>query len=293
MGEPPSLTVWHTIFSLNLQPYKCQRQLLKTTISVVLHRLLGSSIESDESRTNLWFPIKKNIVLSTPFVHISWIIVRYAQVWKIRFRAQTCAWNDYCSLVLAHPQKLKRLIETEKEQLQSSLNTHREEASDSHTCHNEAVKQCRETWLKIIDPEKKSDAENDTPELQHLNETFILVVCADYQQSKLIPYWGDLHSQAWCIICRKFLRYFWHYWLQKWPRVCVLSTRNNWSKNTDNTLSYLYHFLCESGQVPSWISPIHLFLDNACSMNKHYYMTAFFRSSCHRKSSASSDCLSW
>ena len=30
-------------------------------------------------------------------------------------------------------------------------------------------------------------------------------------------------------------------------------------KNTDHTLSYLYHFLCESGQVPSWISRIHLF----------------------------------
>ena len=43
--------------------------------------------------------------------------------------------------------------------------------------------------MKIIDPEKKPDAENDT-ELQHLNETFILVVC-DYQQSKLIPYWGE------------------------------------------------------------------------------------------------------
>lgn len=46
-------------------------------------------------------------------------------------------------------------------------------------------------------------------------------------------------------------------------------------KNTGHTLSYLYHFLCESGQIPSWVTRIHLFLDNACSTNKNFYMTAF------------------
>ena len=46
-------------------------------------------------------------------------------------------------------------------------------------------------------------------------------------------------------------------------------------KNTDHTMSYLYHFLRESDQVPSWVTRIHLFLDNACSTNKNYFMTAF------------------
>ena len=159
-------------------------------------------------------------------------------------------------------------IETEKEQLQSSLNTHREEASDSHKCHNEAVK-------SVIDLEKKPDAENDT-ELQHLKETFILVLCADFQQSKLIPYWGKSPQPGMT------------YYLQKmsYDVFGIVDCRNDQGyvylvpetigpKNTDHTLSYLYHFLCESGQVPSWISRIHLFLDNACSTNKNYYMTAF------------------
>ena len=129
--------------------------------------------------------------------------------------------------------------------------------------------------MKIIDLEKKPDAENDT-ELQHLKETFILVVCADDPQSKLIPYWGKSPQPGMT------------YYLQKmsYDVFGIVDCRNDQGyvylvpetigpKNTDHTLSYLYHFLCESGQVPSWISRIHLFLDNACSTNKNYYMTAF------------------
>ena len=46
-------------------------------------------------------------------------------------------------------------------------------------------------------------------------------------------------------------------------------------KNTDHTLSYLTHYLHESGAVPNWVTHIHLFLDNACSTNKNCFMTAY------------------
>ena len=58
------------------------------------------------------------------------------------------------------------------------------------------------TWVKITELESEPDsAENN--ELQHLKESFVLVICADYQQSKLIPYWGPLHSQVWLTTSRK------------------------------------------------------------------------------------------
>ena len=46
-------------------------------------------------------------------------------------------------------------------------------------------------------------------------------------------------------------------------------------KNTDHTLSYLTHYLFASGQVPSWVKRLHLFMDNACSTNKNCYAMAW------------------
>ena len=43
-------------------------------------------------------------------------------------------------------------------------------------------------------------------------------------------------------------------------------------KNTDHTVSYITHYLCESGLVPAWVKRLHIFMDNACSTNKNSYM---------------------
>ena len=163
----------------------------------------------------------------------------------------------------------------QKRKLQSSLDTHKEQASDSHKCHNEAVKRCRDTWSKIVELENESGAE-DNDKLQHMKASFTLVICADYQQSKLVPFWGNSPQPGMT------------YYLQKmsYDVFGIVDCRDDQGyvylvpetigpKNTDHTLSYLYHFLRESGRVPSWISRIHLFLDNACSTNKNFYMTAF------------------
>ena len=40
----------------------------------------------------------------------------------------------------------------------------------------------------------------------------------------------------------------------------------------DHTVSYLTHFLCESGKVPSWVRKVHIYLDNTSSTNKNCYM---------------------
>ena len=48
----------------------------------------------------------------------------------------------------------------------------------------------------------------------------------------------------------------------------VLAPETIVPKNTDHSMSYLTHFLTESGTIPSWVNGIDVFLDNAGSTNK-------------------------
>ena len=113
-------------------------------------------------------------------------------------------------------------------------------------------------------------------ELLRLKEQFVLVLCADYKQSKLIPYCGSspqsgmtyyLQKMSYDIFgiidCRDLKGYVY------------LAPETIDPKNTDHTMSYLTHFLTESGTIPSWVKRIHVFLDNAGSSNKNYYMAGF------------------
>ena len=45
-------------------------------------------------------------------------------------------------------------------------------------------------------------------------------------------------------------------------------------RNTDHTISYLMHYRKSSGKVSSWVRRVHVFMDNAGSMNKNQYMMA-------------------
>lgn len=45
-------------------------------------------------------------------------------------------------------------------------------------------------------------------------------------------------------------------------------------KNTDHTISYLFHYLKSSGKVPEWVRRVQIFLDNAGSTNKNQYLMA-------------------
>ena len=180
-------------------------------------------------------------------------------------------------LVQSGPSSMAEIeqVEEQKRQLQLSLDSHKEKAQDSHECHTEAVKRCKDNWQRIVELEKQPDADTNE-ELKYLKESFILVVCADYQQSKLIPYWGYSPQPGMT------------YYLQKmsFDVFGIIDCRDDKAyvylvpetigpKNTDHTLSYVTHYLCESGAVPEWVTCVHLFLDNACSTNKNFYTTAY------------------
>ena len=148
---------------------------------------------------------------------------------------------------------------------------------ESQKCYNEALTRCKESRSKIVELERQPDFETNR-ELMSLKDSFVLVLCADYQQSKLVPYWGHSHQPAVT------------YYLQKMSYdifgiidarddhgYVYIAPENIGPKNTDHTMSYIMHFLTKSGAVPAWIKHFHIFMDNAGSTNKNYFMAAFYQ----------------
>jgi len=43
-------------------------------------------------------------------------------------------------------------------------------------------------------------------------------------------------------------------------------------KTADHTFSYILRYLKSTGKVPSWVSCVHVFLDNAGSTNKNQFL---------------------
>ncbi len=99
-----------------------------------------------------------------------------------------------------------------------------------------------------------------------MKSKFVLVLAADYQMSKLVPYWG-LSPQPGST-----------YYLQKLTHDIygIVNHATNVSavyvfdervgpKNTDHTISFTTHYI---SNLPDWVRQVHLFLDNTCSTNK-------------------------
>ena len=114
-------------------------------------------------------------------------------------------------------------------------------------------------------------AEND--QLDQLKHCFTLVISADYQLQKLVPYWGSSPQPGST------------YYLQKlsYDLFGIVDHRNESSavyifdervgtKTADHTISYILHYFKLVGKVPSWVTRFHVFLDNAGSTNKNQYL---------------------
>ena len=173
----------------------------------------------------------------------------------------------------SQPEELKQ-VEEEVKALKESLQKHRDEARAGHQYFMEVTERCTKEWKRIVELEEHTSLEADQEqELATLKHTFNLVISADYQMAKLVPYWGYSPQPGST------------YYLQKLSHdifgivnhgsnastVYLLDERVG-PKNTDHTVSYLTHFLL---QLPDWIRRIHLFLDNTCSTNKNWYSMAW------------------
>ena len=161
-------------------------------------------------------------------------------------------------------------MQDDKIALQQTLENHRQEAQKSHRYYTEVSARCTSEWNEITKLEEKSTLTDEEEErLGTLKNKFSLVVCADYQMCKLVPYWG-MSAQPGST-----------YYLQKLnhdifgivDHSCNSSTvylfdERVGPKNTDHTISYLTDFI---SKLPDWVYRIHLFLDNTSSTDKNHF----------------------
>ena len=192
---------------------------------------------------------------------------------KAEIHAKQTTINRLLQSSTADPDDVKTL-EDEMAAIKETLETHRQEAQVSHKFFIDTTARCCAEWKEISDLQGKPVLSNEErEELKSLRNSFNLVVSADYQMSKLVPYWG-LSPQPGST-----------YYLQKLNHDIfgiVNHAQNSSSvylfdervgpKNTDHTISYLCDYF---SKLPTWLRRVHLFLDNTSSTNKNCFMMAW------------------
>lgn len=173
----------------------------------------------------------------------------------------------------ASSEDLDKLSE-ELKQLQDQHEDHKTIAQEGHTYHLDLLKRCSEQWDKITSlAQKEMLTKEEEQTLCDLKNQFTVVLCADHQMAKLVPYWG-MSAQPGST-----------YYLQKLSNdlfgivdhssgsstVYMFDERAG-PKNTDHTISYLTNFI---STLPVWVRRVHIFLDNTCSTNKNYFLMAW------------------
>lgn len=151
---------------------------------------------------------------------------------------------------------------------------HKEVATKSREYHNLSKEKCKQQWREIGQLTNKTPkSRNDRAELVRKQHCFLLIISADYQQSKLIPSWGKTKQPGST------------YYLQKVSHDIfgVVDHREDSStvylfderigpKNTDHTVSFLTQYWNTISRQYPWLRRLAIFLDNATSTNKNKYL---------------------
>ena len=192
---------------------------------------------------------------------------------KISINAKQTTINRLKQASNSEPEELQKL-EAELVDLKEEQERHRQTAQKAHEYYVEETARCAFRWKQIKELEEKTTLSDDEKEtLAVLKHRFNLVLSADYQQCKLVPYWG-MSDQPGST-----------YYLQKMnhdlfgvvnhgdsSNAVYLFDETVGPKNTDHTLSFLTHYI---HALPPWIKRVHLFLDNTSSTNKNFYSMAW------------------
>ena len=81
-------------------------------------------------------------------------------------------------------------IESEITKISSDLEIHHERAKKSHDYYKDITGRCNNDWEIIRELETKENRnEQEHQKLENLHHNFTLVLSADYQMQKLVPYW--------------------------------------------------------------------------------------------------------
>ena len=165
-------------------------------------------------------------------------------------------------------------LEKDKQTLEDIVQEHKDVARESLQYYKEMKEKCCEQWKEITTLDSKCDRSSaEDEQLEQLKHCFTLVISADYQMQKLVPYWG-MSPQPGST-----------YYLQKlsYDLFGIVDHRDGSSavyifdervgtKTADHTISYILHYLKSVGVILSWVARLHVFLDNAGSTNKNQYL---------------------
>jgi hypothetical protein len=166
----------------------------------------------------------------------------------------------------------------EHEELQktaeSELKEHKKLAQEALEHYKFTTGKCKRDWQAIVSLASRENLDElGQRQLQTLKESFVLVLSADYQMSKLIPFWGSSAQPGMTYYQRKVSHDLFgivdH--RDESNYVSVFDERVG-PKNTDHTVSLLSYYLFHSTLVPEWVKCVCIFLDNATSTNKNRYL---------------------
>jgi hypothetical protein len=155
------------------------------------------------------------------------------------------------------------------------LEEHRMEANRELCHYREQTSESRSSYLHIQQiQEKKRRTGEDERQLQKLMDEITFTLSLDYQQSKLIPHWGNTSQPGETYYLRKLSHNIFgiidHALAEN--TVYVLDERACGTKNADLTISLVDHYIHQ--KIPPWVRHLCLYMDNGPT-NKNQYMVQY------------------
>ena len=158
-------------------------------------------------------------------------------------------------------------------EIEQELREHKSHASDSQTFYRETIEKCTDMWKQIQSLVAKASLTAEEEELATKKHAFTLILSADYQQSKLIPYWGSSAQPGSTYYLQKVSHdVFGLVDHRDGQQHITLFDERIGAKNTDHTISIIQGYIDKITELHPWIRRLLLFLDNAASTNKNRYL---------------------
>ena len=132
---------------------------------------------------------------------------------KTTISAKQTTINQLWQSAQASPEIMK--VEDEIKTLRQENETHQGEANRSHADHVDMTECCSSEWAEIASLKQKATlTDEETVTLDGLKKRFTLVLSADFQVCKLVPYLGysaqpgsthllSSKTQPWCVWCSR------------------------------------------------------------------------------------------
>ena len=163
-----------------------------------------------------------------------------------------------------------RAHEKLQQEATDKLSEHKHIAQKALEHYRFTVDKCGKDWCAV------NDLNTSAARLDQLQDSFELVLSADYQMTKLIPHWGYTDQPGISYYLRKVSHDLFGIVDHRIGTNYVsVFDKQVGPKNSDHTISTLHHYIRQSGLVPPWVKRVCIFLDNATSTNKNRYIVAW------------------